>query len=79
MLLNAGDDAPPAPPEGLLATVAWGIGERTTYALEAAIFVTGAAVQWLRDGLGDHRAAPTRPRRSPRRWTPTTASTSSPR
>ena len=44
--------APPAPPTGLLATVAWQIGRSTTYALEAAIFVTGAAVQWLRDGLG---------------------------
>ena len=32
--------------------MAWRIGEETTYALEAAIFVTGAAVQWLRDGLG---------------------------
>ncbi len=31
---------------------AWGIGERLSYALEASIFVTGAAVQWLRDGLG---------------------------
>src|SRR5213076_3382628 len=51
VLLNAGEEPPPAPP-GLLATVAWGIGERTSYALEAAIFVTGAAVQWLRDGLG---------------------------
>jgi glycerol kinase len=51
VLLNAGDTAPTAPP-GLLATIAWGIGERTVYALEAAIFVTGAAVQWLRDGLG---------------------------
>jgi len=50
VLLNAGDE-PPEPPEGLLTTVAWGIGERTVYALEAAIFVTGAAVQWLRDGL----------------------------
>jgi glycerol kinase len=50
VLMNAGDSAPTAPP-GLLATVAWGIGERTIYALEAAIFVTGAAVQWLRDGL----------------------------
>ena len=51
VLLNAGDEPPPAPP-GLLTTVAWGIGQRTVYALEAAIFVTGAAVQWLRDGLG---------------------------
>ena len=51
VLLNTGDEAPD-PPEGLLATVAWGIGERRIYALEASIFVTGAAVQWLRDGLG---------------------------
>ena len=43
---------PPAVCDGLLSTVAWQIGERRTYALEAAIFVTGAAVQWLRDGLG---------------------------
>jgi glycerol kinase len=52
VLLNAGFAAP-EPPRGLLATVAWGIGEaiRSTYALEASIFVTGAAVQWLRDGL----------------------------
>jgi glycerol kinase len=51
VLLNTGHLAPEAPPPGLLATVAWGIGGATTYALEAAIFVTGAAVQWLRDGL----------------------------
>jgi glycerol kinase len=52
VLQNAGYSAPEAP-EGLLSTVAWQIGEgRLTYALEAAIFVTGAAVQWLRDGLG---------------------------
>jgi len=51
VLLNAGEEMPIAP-AGLLSTVAWGIGERTVYALEAAIFVTGAAVQWLRDGLG---------------------------
>jgi glycerol kinase len=51
VLLNAGRDAPqPAP--GLLTTVAWGLGPRTDYALEAAVFITGAAVQWLRDGLG---------------------------
>ena len=50
VLLNSGEDVPTAPP-GLLATIAWGIGERTLYALEASIFVTGAAVQWLRDGL----------------------------
>jgi glycerol kinase len=50
VLLNAGEELP-EPAEGLLTTVAWGIGQRTVYALEAAIFVTGAAVQWLRDGL----------------------------
>jgi glycerol kinase len=49
-LLNTGFTAP-QPPAGLLGTVAWEIGA-TTYALEASIFVTGAAVQWLRDGLG---------------------------
>ena len=49
-LLNSGFTAPD-PPRGLLATVAWRIGESSTYALEASIFVTGAAVQWLRDGL----------------------------
>ena len=51
LLQNAGYKAPD-PGDGLLGTVAWGIGDRLTYALEAAIFVTGAAVQWLRDGLG---------------------------
>jgi glycerol kinase len=56
VLQNAGyRPAPPVP--GLLSTVAWGIGERLTYALEAAIFSTGAAVQWLRDGLGIIAAA----------------------
>jgi len=51
VLVNTGDTAPATPP-GLLATVAWGIGQRRIYALEASIFVTGAAIQWLRDGLG---------------------------
>ena len=51
VLLNAGTEPPPAH-EGLLSTVAWGIGDEVTYALEASIFVTGAVVQWLRDGLG---------------------------
>jgi glycerol kinase len=56
VLLNSGAEPPRAHP-GLLTTVAWGIGRRTVYALEAAIFVTGAAVQWLRDGLGIIAAA----------------------
>jgi len=51
VLLNAGEGMP-EPSDGLLTTVAWGIDGRTDYALEAAVFVTGAAVQWLRDGLG---------------------------
>jgi len=51
VLLNSGQEAPPAK-EGLLTTIAWGLRDEVDYALEAAIFVTGAAVQWLRDGLG---------------------------
>ncbi len=51
VLMNVGA-APPRPAEGLLTTVAWDLGGETTYALEGAVFVTGAAVQWLRDGLG---------------------------
>lgn len=50
MLLNTGDK--PVPSEkGLLTTVAWKIGGVTTYALEGSVFIAGAAVQWLRDGL----------------------------
>jgi glycerol kinase len=51
VLLNAGAEAP-SPRDGLLTTVAWGLEDEVTYALEAAVFVTGAAVQWLRDGIG---------------------------
>jgi glycerol kinase len=51
VLMNAGRKPPPVTP-GLLTTVAWGLEDHTDYALEASIFVTGAAVQWLRDGLG---------------------------
>ena len=51
VLQNAGGERP-APPDGLLTTVAWGVDGRVDYALEAAVFVTGAGVQWLRDGLG---------------------------
>ena len=51
VLMNAGRTPPPVS-EGLLTTVAWGLQDRTDYALEASVFVTGAAVQWLRDGLG---------------------------
>ena len=51
VLLNSGNAAP-QPGDGLLGTIAWGFGGEITYALEAAVFVTGSAVQWLRDGLG---------------------------
>jgi glycerol kinase len=51
VLVNVGPTHP-GPVEGLLTTVAWQIGDVTTYALEGSIFVTGAAIQWLRDGLG---------------------------
>ncbi len=50
VLLNAGAEAPESG-KGLLTTVACAPGEGAAYALEASIFVTGAAVQWLRDGL----------------------------
>ncbi|HLM09395.1 MAG TPA: glycerol kinase GlpK [Thermoleophilaceae bacterium] len=56
VLENAGEEAP-SPAEGLLTTVAWGVAGRVDYALEAAIFVTGASVQWLRDALGVIRSA----------------------
>jgi len=51
LLMNAGS-APPVSGHGLLSTVGWQVGAGATYALEGAIFVTGSAVQWLRDGLG---------------------------
>jgi len=52
VLLNVGPTCPP-PAAGMLTTVAWSLADGTVaYALEGAIFVTGAAVQWLRDGLG---------------------------
>jgi len=51
VLLHTGAEAP-EPGEGLLATVACGSDKGSAYALEASIFVTGAALQWLRDGLG---------------------------
>ena len=51
LLANTGATAAPAR-GGLLTTVAWDIGEGARYALEGSAFVTGAAVQWLRDGLG---------------------------
>ncbi|MBB33615.1 MAG: glycerol kinase [Acidimicrobiaceae bacterium] len=55
ILMNVGNDCP-KPVDGILSTIAWTIDSNgstsTTYALEGSIFATGAAVQWLRDGLG---------------------------
>ncbi|MGZ4760867.1 MAG: glycerol kinase GlpK [Ilumatobacteraceae bacterium] len=52
VLLNVGSSCPP-PTEGMLTTIAWQLADgAVAYALEGAIFVTGAAIQWLRDGLG---------------------------
>ncbi len=56
VLVNTG--AKPVPSRfGLLTTVGWKIGEETVYALEGSAFIAGAAVQWLRDGLGLIRSA----------------------
>ncbi len=51
MLMNTGTQ-PVASQNRLLTTVAWRIGDTTHYALEGSVFVAGAAIQWLRDGLG---------------------------
>jgi glycerol kinase len=51
MLRNTGTRAVPSA-HRLVSTVAWKIGDRTEYALEGSVFVGGAVVQWLRDGLG---------------------------
>ncbi len=51
MVLHTGDKPVPSK-NNLLTTVAWRIGKQTEYALEGGIFVAGAVVQWLRDGLG---------------------------
>jgi glycerol kinase len=51
LLVHAGDQAP-SPAQGLLATAACGPAGEPAYAVEGSVFVAGAAVQWLRDGLG---------------------------
>ncbi|HMJ10395.1 MAG TPA: glycerol kinase GlpK [Polyangiaceae bacterium] len=51
LLVNTGS-APVESRFGLLSTLGWQIGEEVVYALEGSVFVAGAAVQWLRDGLG---------------------------
>ena len=51
ILLNTGDRPVPSD-KGLVTTVAWKLAGEVNYAMEGSIFITGAAVQWLRDGLG---------------------------
>jgi glycerol kinase len=57
MLMNTGTKRITSK-HNLLTTVAWRIGDRTEYALEGSIFIAGAVVQWLRDGLLFFRSAP---------------------
>ncbi len=57
ILMNVGGEPVPSK-SGLLTTVAWQVGGKVTYALEGSAFIAGAAVQWLRDGLGIISAAP---------------------
>jgi glycerol kinase len=57
MLLNIGPQ-PVASESGLLTTIAWGLGDEVIYALEGSVFIGGAAVQWLRDGLQIIQSAP---------------------
>jgi len=51
LLMNTGNKAIHSP-SGLLTTIAWGINKRLEYALEGSVFIAGAVIQWLRDGLG---------------------------
>lgn len=51
MIVNTGDK-PVLSQNNLLTTVAWKLGDQVTYALEGSVFVGGAAIQWLRDGIG---------------------------
>jgi glycerol kinase len=50
LLMNTGEQAN-ASKNGLLTTIAWGVKKKIEYALEGSVFIAGAAVQWLRDGL----------------------------
>jgi glycerol kinase len=51
LLMNTGEKAVTSR-NGLLTTIGWQIGDDVTYCLEGSVFIAGAAVQWLRDGLG---------------------------
>lgn len=56
MLMNTGEKPVPST-HGLLTTVAWKLNGKAAYALEGSVFIAGAAIQWLRDGLGIIRSA----------------------
>lgn len=57
LVMNTGQK-PVESNNNLLTTIAWKLGDKTTYALEGSVFVAGAAIQWLRDGLGLIASAP---------------------
>ncbi len=50
MLMNTGDK-PIYSKNGLLTTIGWGLDDKITFALDAGVYITGAAIQWLRDGI----------------------------
>ena len=56
LLLNTGDN-PVRSRNNLLTTIGWGLGGKVTYCLEGSVFIAGAVVQWLRDGLGIIRSS----------------------
>ena len=56
MLMNTGEEAVRSN-NGLLTTIAWGLNNKVTYALEGSVFIAGAAIQWLRDNLKLIRSA----------------------
>lgn len=57
MILNTGNEAVVSS-NRLLTTIAWMIGDKVTYGLEGSVFIAGAAIQWLRDGLEIIKSAP---------------------
>jgi len=57
LLMNTGEEAVPSK-NNLLTTIAWKIGDKTTYALEGSVFIGGAVIQWLRDELNIISSAP---------------------
>ncbi len=56
MLMNT-EDKPVSSKSGLLTTIAWGLNGKITYALEGSVFIAGAAIKWLRDGIKIIRSA----------------------